>query len=353
MLKLFEARPIAGVLRSSARRLGAALLIVGFQTVGAQAVLEAAPFGPLDHLLNREILAGWAQRVEQATEGRVRIATRPRSGPPNSVLDAIRSGTIDVSVMSNSVSTQPLPLNGGLVALPADGDNSAEATSVAYQRVMQRFPALREEFSGAHVLAVFTHGQGVLLMKGRPFANGVELQGLRIHAGGDSAAAAVASLGAVPVPGPGPAATALFNKGEIDGTLTPADSYVGFRLKGIVQTVVTGTGGFYNTGFSLLINPVKWDALSDKDRAAIDSVSGEALARAAGKAWDDGDRRAFEAMRAEGVEMVMAGPAWVSRLKKGSVARAEAWTESLGVYGFDASNALAEYRDELLKGDKP
>ena len=37
------------------------------------------------------------------------------------------------------------------------------------------------------------------------------------------------------------------------------------------------------------MNENTWNELSDEDKAAIDSVSGEALARMAGQAWDAAD----------------------------------------------------------------
>lgn len=337
-----DRRPCAGWLRG-----GAGMVLFAAQAAVAQAVLQAAPLGPPDHLLNKVILSGWMRAVEHVTEGRVKVSMRPQAGPPDGVLDAVRDGSVDVSLMSNSVSSRPLPLNGGLVSFPTGKSQSAESTSVAYQRVVNRFPALQDEFDGVQLLGVFTHGPGGLLMKGRPPSDATQLQGRRLHAGGASAAAAAASIGAVPVMGPGPAAAALFTKGEIDGTVTPLDSYVGFRLHGLVNGAVTVAGGFYNTGFSLLVNPAKWNALAEPDRAAILSVSGESLARLAGQAWDDGDRRALEAMRSDGVSVSAAGRKWVDLLQAQSGAREAAWIESVGLNRFDAANALADYRDEL------
>ncbi len=342
-------RPAAQAFRGGVRGMCAALLLLAVQAAAAQTVFRAAPLGPPEHLLNQEILGGWARAVERLSEGRVKVSMLPRAGPPNAVLDAVRDGSVDVSLLSNSVSSRPLPLNVGLVGFPAAGSRSAEATSVAYQRVVDRFPAFQDEFGGVHLLGVFTHGPGVLLMKGQPFANTVELKGLRLHAAGASAAAAVAALAAVPVMGPGPAAAALFAKGEIDGSITPLDSYVAFGLQGTVNSVLTVAGGFYNTGFSLLMNKAKWDALSGPDQAAIAAASGESLARLAGRAWDNGDRRALEAMKNAGVTLVEAGPKWVDLLQAQGRSREATWIESVGLNSFDASNALADYREELRR----
>mgnify|MGYP001764922983 CR=1 FL=1 len=44
-------------------------------------------------------------------------------------------------------------------------------------------------------------------------------------------------------------------------------------------------GGLYSQSFFVVINKKKWDALPEKDRAAIDKVSGEALAKHLGTRW--------------------------------------------------------------------
>jgi TRAP-type C4-dicarboxylate transport system substrate-binding protein len=99
-----------------------ALLLISCGVTQASPIeLKASPFGPPDHLLNREILSGWIQDVERATAGRVKVMVLPKpASPPPAVLDAIAQGLADVSIVSNSASMRPLPLNN-LVSFPACG----------------------------------------------------------------------------------------------------------------------------------------------------------------------------------------------------------------------------------------
>ena len=62
-------------------------------------------------------------------------------------------------------------------------------------------------------------------------------------------------------------------------------------------------GGLFNASFFLVMNQERWDALSSADQRALLDVSGESLARLAGKAWDGEDERAFEVMRASGTHL--------------------------------------------------
>ncbi len=62
-------------------------------------------------------------------------------------------------------------------------------------------------------------------------------------------------------------------------------------------------GGFYGSAFGFFMNEDKWNKLSKADQDAIMSVSGEALARLAGKAWDKTDRAALEVMKKADIQI--------------------------------------------------
>nr|WP_272213514.1 hypothetical protein [Marinicella sp. W31]MDC2879473.1 hypothetical protein [Marinicella sp. W31] len=66
----------------------------------------------------------------------------------------------------------------------------------------------------------------------------------------------------------------------------------------MVDQALVIPGGLYNTSFFVVMNKDTWAGLSPEDQAAIDSISGEALARLAGQAWDAADAAGFEAMQA-------------------------------------------------------
>ena len=53
----------------------------------------------------------------------------------------------------------------------------------------------------------------------------------------------------------------------------------------------------------LVINKNKWTKLAPEDQKAISSVSGEALAKLAGKAWDNADQRGIDTSLKNGVKL--------------------------------------------------
>ncbi len=335
----------AGPFRVAALILGVASVLSAAVPLAARAadVLRASPLGPPGHLLNSKVLAGWAEAVSQATGGRVKIEILPQAvAPPAQLLGAIRDGAADVSIMSNGASATPLPANG-LVEF-AGQTPSAERASVAYQHVVKRYPLLTEEFAGVEVLSVFTHGPGAMLLsESTPLATGA-LQATTLHAGSSGAAAAARAVGAKVVMAPGPGAKALLVERRANGTITALETLDGFGLASNVKEVVLMPGGFYCAGFSLIANSARWAALAPADRAAIAGVSGEVLARSAGRAWDTADNEALRSAKAGGIAVVDAPPSLVQRVESASLASEQTWA---GTMPPDARNALAAYRDEL------
>ena len=84
-----------------------------------------------------------------------------------------------------------------------------------------------------------------------------------------------------------------------DGIFFPSESIPFFRLDSIVRNALRVPGGMYNVSFFIVMNEDSWNELSDADKAAIDGVSGEALARMVGQAWDAADAAGDQAL--EGV----------------------------------------------------
>ena len=96
--------------------------------------------------------------------------------------DAVRDGLADVSFGSARLHARALSLTQ-IAELPFIGD-SAESTSVAYQRVYEKHLAKVGRDKGLKVLAMFTHGPGGIYNTKRPITRLPELQGLKFRVGG-------------------------------------------------------------------------------------------------------------------------------------------------------------------------
>ena len=99
------------------------------------------------------------------------------------------------------------------------------------------------------------------------------------------------ALGASAFVKPAPESYELLSSGVADGTFFPLELIISFKLGSVVKYATLFPGGFYGSAFGFFMNEDKWNKLSKQDQDAIASVSGEALARLAGKAWDATDAR--------------------------------------------------------------
>jgi TRAP-type transport system periplasmic protein len=313
----------------------------------AQTTLTMSSWVSPQHHLTANVLQGWAAEVEKATSGRVKFTMLPKhpSAPPGT-FDAVRDGLVDLSYVTASYTParHVLPL---MPELPGAGDTSL-VNSVAYSRIYWKHFHKVGEYKGVKLLGVFTHGPGQMFTK-KP-VNGIgDVQGLKIRTGGGVAEAVAKALGASAFVKPAPESYELLKSGVADGVFFPMESIVSFKLETVLEQATLFPGGMYSSAFGFFMNEDKWNKLPRQDQEAIEKISGEHIARLAGKSWDDADVKGLEALKKSGVKIVNASPELVAEVKKRSAPIVEDWIKQASAKGVDAARVLAEFREELKK----
>ena len=108
-------------------------------------------------------------------------------------------------------------------------------------------------------------------------------------------------------------------------------------------------GGFYSSSFAFFMNEDRWNKLSKQDQDAIMSVSGEHLARLAGKAWDDTDAAALARMKQVGIQISEASPEFIKSVQERAKAIDEKWIKDATAKGIDGAKVLAEFHEEIKR----
>lgn len=327
---------------------GAMALAMGFNTASAQTVLTMSSWVGPSHPLTRDVLGGWAAAVEKATNGRVKmqmLAKHPVA--PQGTFDGVRDGVMDVSYVTASYTParHPLPL---LAELPGSG-GTAEINSVAFSRIHWKHLHKAGEYKGVKLLGVFTHGPGQMFLVKKPVNSVADIAGMKIRSGGGISEASAKALGASPLVKPAPESYEILASGVADGTFFPAESIKSFNLDKVVKHATIFPGGFYSSAFGFFMNEEKWNKLSKQDQDAINSVSGEALARLAGQAWDAADKGGMEALRAAGVNIQQASPAFIAEVRTRTEPLANNWIQAANAKGLEGAKVLAEFREELKR----
>ena len=338
-------------MKFSAFKFALTATVLGVLSVGgvsAQTTLTMSSWVGPSHPLTRDVLGGWAAAVEKATNGRVKMQMLPKAPMAAAgTFDGVRDGLGDVSYVTASYTParHPLPL---LAELPGSG-GSAEVNSVAYNRIHWKYLQQANEYKGVKLLGVFTHGPGQMFSVKKPVNSVADLSGMKVRSGGGISEASAKALGASPLVKPAPESYELLSSGVADATFFPSESIKSFNLDKVVKHATYFPGGFYSSSFGFFMNEDKWNKLSKQDQDAITSVSGEALARLAGKAWDAADKVGIEALKAAGVTMVDANPAFVADVRKRTEPLISDWVKAANAKGIDGAKVYAEFHEELKK----
>jgi TRAP-type C4-dicarboxylate transport system substrate-binding protein len=314
----------------------------------AQVTLNVNTWVPPSHLLVADVTMPFCKDVEAATQGRIKCNLLPKAvvAPPQT-LDAVRDGLADLSFIVHGYTPGRFAVTDA-VEFPFMGDTS-EALSVAYQRVYDKMLAKLDEHKGVHVLAVFTHGPGQIYNTKRAVNSLKDLEGLKIRVGGGMVNEVAKAIGTVPMLKPAPESYELLSQGVADGVFFPKESPLSFKLVPLIKHVTYVPGGLYNVSFAMILNEAKWKAMSDADRAAVNKLSGEALARRAGKAWDATDARGEKAVRDANIPIVIADAKFLAEIKEKTKGLEQAWIDKVKAKGVDGAAVLAAIRAELKK----
>ena len=265
----------------------------------AETTLRMASWLPPQHPWVLDIMVPWIEKVKVATEGRVRIELLSAPiGPPPAHFNFAVKGIADITYGVHNYTTGRFS-STQIAELPFLS-NSSEVLSVAWQRIYERELLHLDEHKGTHLLGVFTHGPGQLWFN-KKYESIDNIKGLKVRIGGGIAQSSSKALGLVPLQAPVTKAYELLSGGVADGIQLPSESISFFKLDRIIKQGFIFDGGLYNVSMFLVMNKKKWNKLSQDDQKAINSVSGEALAKMAGKAWDKADDKGIDASLKNGI----------------------------------------------------
>lgn len=331
--------------------MSALLLAAISSSAAAQITLKVSTWVPRTHALSKT-QAKWCESVAVVSNGRIRCNILDKAPvPPPQTLEAVASGELDVSFTVHGYTPGRFVMTQ-MAELPVLG-NHAEAISVAYQRMNNRYPQFAAEHQGVKILSLFTHGPGGVYTSKKPFVTLADVQGVPMRIGGGMASELAKTMGIQGVLKPSSEIAELLKTGAVEGVLFPAESIEAFKIDKIVRYGTTFSGGLYNTSFVFMMNQDRYNKLSPEDRKVIDQVSGEAIARSFGRAWDDADRKGMAYMQVAQVALRPADAKLTAELKAKLAPLEQRWIEQAKASGLsDPAKMLAEFRAEITKLDK-
>ncbi len=290
----------------------------------------------------------WCDRLETESSGRMKCNILPKAvvAAPGT-FDAVRDGLADISYTVDGYTPGRFVMSQ-VAEFPFLADSAAVA-SVAYQRTFEKYFAPLGEHKGVKVLAVFTHGPGIIFNSKKPALSAADVASLKFRVGGGNINELSKAMGWNTTLKAAPESFELLSTGVMDGTFLPDESITSFKLS-MIKYATTFPGGLYNTSFVFMMNQAKYNGLSAQDKAVVDKLSGEPAARLFGEGWDRLDAASRENQKAQGVQRVVADKAFVKAVADKQDYLETKWAAAAQVKGLkDPKAALAAFRAEVAK----
>lgn len=327
--------------------LGLGLCAAVFGTVlasapaGAETVLTMNNYFPQRVSLFRVYMKGWADDVEKATNGRVKVHVPAATlGPSSGSWDMVSQGLADVVVLVNAFESQRLQLPK-IAGIPYTADTELGA-HVALWRTQEKLFAAANEYKGVKLLGVLMPAVYGIQSRERAIHTLDDLKGLKIRVGGGTAKEIADLLGATPVVFPGQKTFEAVANGIVDGTMMSYTAPVSLRydryIKFILDVPLT------RAPMSFLMNADTWRKLSSEDRAIVAREAGEKRARLFGAALDAEAAGALKKLQSGKIDIEKPNPELRAAILKRLKPIEARWIAAAAKRGVDGEAALAFYR---------
>ncbi len=193
-------------------------------------------------------------------------------GAPPALFDQAREGVADIVWTLLGYTPGRFP-KMEVFDLPFMATNGEETSQAAWEYFESE---ARDEFEEVHVIAVHTHGPGLIHARGEGIRSLDDMQGKNLRGPTRMVTRLIERLGATAVGMPVPQVPESLSRGVIDGAVVPWEVTTPLRLSELVDThtAFTGDRSLYVTPFAFVMNKEKYDALPDDLKAVIDANSG-------------------------------------------------------------------------------
>lgn len=327
---------------------GITATVLSATAVFADVELTYSSWLPWTHPVNTHIYIPWMEAIEEESGGSITFKRLPKPvASPPAHLDAVRTGQADVAFSVHGYSrNQFTPYIFG--EFPFLGD-SAETTSIAFQRTHDKFLSDMDLYKGVHLIGVNLHGPGQVHHSSMNMTAPADFEGQKFRTGGPIPLAMVEAWGGVSIRQPAPKSYEILSSGIADGITFPFESLPSFKITELVPFSTTMPGGWYNSSHYLIMNKRVYDGLSDADKAIIDKYSGEAYAQLAGRGWDEINANGLEVAKAAGNSIVEASDELKSALSTLNDQFIADYVKASADFDLDGQELLDYFKSEAAK----
>ncbi len=311
----------------------------------------------LHHLLgpkspaHTQMLVPWAERIEKATGGKVKIEIYPAmslGGKPPQLVRQARDGVVDIVWTVNGYTPGLFP-RSEVFELPFVHTNNAVATNLAMREMFDEF--LAQEYKGLHVLFTHVHaGQGIHMVD-EVVRTPADLEGKKMRIPTRTGAWIIEALGASPVGMPVPELPQALSKKVVDGAFIPWEIIPPLKLQELTKYQIEGPDKvrFGTTTFQVSMNLDRWNSLPDDIKKAFNDHSGADWHREVGEIWTRSEEGGLALALKAGNEHIQLTEEELDQFREKLEPVVQRWIDEVKSKGIDGEALVARARDLIAK----
>jgi len=330
--------------------LAGSLMIPG--VAASEIVLKVADTFPPGHYIVKEGVEFWIKRVEELTDGEVKIQYfgAGQLGKLRDMFTLTQNGVTDIGYVPPAFNGGTMPLSG-VHSLPSLFSSSSVG-SPAFLDTVNSTAILQNDYLDNGMRPLW----GIMTSTYNLFTRGVEvngvedMKGLKLKAVAGNMSQAIELLGGSPVDIPSPETYQSIRTGTVDGAIFPATSVYSYKLNEVVDTAVLGIDMFvYYAPF--VINEEKWQSLPVNVQEALVQAGQEAMERVA--AYTDVKVVELEKTLVEdGIKVIKLNPEQQTELRATISVVADNWVADMESKGLPGGEVLEAFKANIAERSK-
>lgn len=294
-----------------------------------------------------KMLQPWADRIQEQSEGRIRIELYPAmslGGAPPQLFRQVAEGVVDIVWTVNGYTPGLFP-RAEIFELPTIFTNDLAATNLAMRDIFSDH--LAADFADVHVLFLHVHAGQAIQMAQKLVRSPADTQGLKLRVPGPTGNAVVEAMGATPVTMPVPDLPQALGTSAVDGALIPWEIIPPLQLFESTQYQIEGPdrNRFGTTTFQVSMNKARWDGIDPELQQIFTDNSGEDWLREVAEIWRAADDVGIQMAVDNGNEHVVLTEDEMAAFNQVLAPVVDDWAAAQS--GFDADALVAAARQAI------
>ncbi len=311
----------------------------------------------LHHLLSAkapahtQMLEPWAKRVEENSEGRIKIEIYPAmtlGGRPPELISQARDGVVDIVWTVNGYTPGLFPRTE-VLELPFVYVNDPVAANLTLFDMFES--DLKQEYAGVEVMFLHVHAGQAIHMRSMEVRSPADLDGLKMRIPTRTGAWIIEALGANPVAMPVPDLPQALQKGAVDGAFIPWEIIPPLKIQEQTQYQIEGAdmARFGTTTFQVSMNKARWDNLPEDIQQAFKDASDRDWWGEVGEIWRTSDDFGIGIAVKAGNQHIVLTPEETAVFKETLEPVVDRWIGEVGEKGIDGAALVAKARELIAK----